>query len=256
MLKTLRRQLSLVKAVIYTGVSLALGIASLTQQTSTDRIYVSSIFEMKFDNSPQLLRKTSSGYMTRVGEESCVMKIIMPFDQAPPFIEPVYLCRWEEGAGRLDSLCYTDFGCRNVDVLLSLSLLAPSLFIFGYIWLAFLIFYQRFRNVYFRARMFWILSGAGFLWIITAFGITKIIPFITDLLFEDVFDHIRSVTINKGGVADLRYDLIKYVFEPPVTISRNLTDILAGFSAAFFFMILEEYVRGQRKLKRGMEGSL
>jgi hypothetical protein len=245
-----------VKAVVYTGLSLAMGIASLVQQTSTDKIYVSSIFEMKFDGSPLEFRKTSSGYMTRVGEENCIMKIIMPFDQPPSFIESQYLCKWNSDSTGVDSLCYTDFGCRNIDVLLSLSLLAPSMFLFGYVLLAGLIFYQRIRNHFLRPRVFWGVSGVGFMILLAAFGITKVIPFITDVLLTDVFYRIRSVTINKGGVRDLRYDIIKYVFEPSVIISRTLTDILAGFTAAYFFMILEEYVRGQRKLKRGLEGSL
>lgn len=253
--KLLRRYLSLVKAVVYTGVSLAMGVASLVQQTSTDKIYVSSIFEMRFDNSPLEFRKTSSGYMTRVGEESCVMKIVMPFDQPPPFIDPQYLCRWGEDSTQIDSLCYSDFGCRNIEILLSLSLLAPSLFIGGYLLLAALIFYQRIRSHYLRPRVFWGVAGIGFLVLLTAFGITKIIPLITDVLFRDVFEKIRSVTIGKGGVRDLRYDLIKYVFESPVVISRTLTDILAGFTAAYFFMTVEEYFRGLRKLKRGLESN-
>lgn len=256
MLKTLRKRLSLVKAVVYTGLSLAMGVASLVQQISTDRIYVSSIFEMKLEGSPFGVRKTSSGYMTRVGEENCVMKIIMPFDQPPSFIEPRYLCEWNSNSVQVDSLCYTDFGCRNIDVLLSLSLLAPSMFLFGYTLLAGLIFYQRIRTRFLRPKVFWGLSALGFFIILVAFGITKIIPFITDVLLTDVFYRIRSVTVNKGGVRDLQYDIIKYVFEPPVIISRTLTDILAGFAAAYFFMILEEYVRGQRKLKRGLESSL
>lgn len=184
------------------------------------------------------------------------MKIIMPFDQPPSFIEPQYLCKWNSDSTGVDSLCYTDFGCRNIDVLLSLSLLAPSMFLFGNVLLAGLIFYQRIRNHFLRPRIFWGISGVGFMILLTAFGITKVIPFITDVLLTDVFYRIRSVTINKGGVRDLQYDIIKYVFEPSVIISRTLTDILAGFTAAYFFMILEEYVRGQRKLKRGLEGSL
>ncbi|MEB3185683.1 MAG: hypothetical protein VKM97_07340, partial [Cyanobacteriota bacterium] len=224
--------------------------ASLVQQTSTDKIYVSSIFEMKFDNSPLEFRKTSSGYMTRVGEESCVMKIVMPFDQPPPFIEPQYLCRWGGDSAQIDSLCYTDFGCRNIEVMMKLSLLAPSLFIGGYLLLAGLVFYQRMFNHYLRPRIFWGIAGMGFLIIIGAFGITKIIPLITDVLFMEVFEKIREVTIGKGGVKDLRYDLIKYVLETPIMISRTLTDILAGFTAAYFFMTVEEYLRGLRKLKR------
>lgn len=250
MLRWIRRHLSLTKAVVYTVVSLAMGVASLVQQTSTDKIYVSSIFEITFEESPVDFRKTSSGYMTRVGKESCVMKIVLPFDQPPPFIDPRYLCRWGENSVRYDSLCYTDFGCRNIDVMRILSLLAPSLFIGGYLLLAGLVFYQRIFNHYLRPRFFWGISGVGFLIIIGAFGITKVIPPITEILFMEVFEKIRRVTIGKGGVRDLRYDLIEYVLDTPVVISRTLTDILAGFAAAYFFMTVEEYLRGLRKLKR------
>jgi hypothetical protein len=135
--------------------------------------------------------------------------------------------------------------------LLQASLLAPSLFIFGYILIACLIFYQRIWNHYLRPRVFWGIAGFGFLILVSAFGITKVIPLITDHLFTDVFQKIRSVTIGKGGVRDLDYDQIKYVFEAPIVISRTMTDILAGFTAAFFFMTVEEYMRGLRKLKRG-----
>lgn len=245
-----RRRINVVKAVVYTALSISLGVASIVQQTSADRIFVSSIFEMKFSNTHVSVRRSSSGYMTRVSNENCVAKIIMPFDTPPSSVEEKYYCKWEDDSTQFDSLCYTDFGCKNVDVVLALSLVSPSMLLFGYILLSGLIFYQRIRSRFLPPKLYWSLSGFGFFILVTGFIIAKLIPFITDYLFTDVFDHIRKVTIRKGGFDDITYDIIKYVFEPRVVISRTMTDIMAGFTAAFFFMILEESYRRKRKLKR------
>jgi len=250
MLGILRRKINVVKVLVYTALSIGLGVASIVQQTSTDRIYVSSIFQMTFVTNFTTVRRSTSGFMTRVNSENCVAKIIMPFDNPPSLIEDRYFCRWDEDSVGIDSLCYTDFGCKNVDTILFLSLLAPCLFLFGYVLLSGIIMIQRITGRFLIPRYFWAISGVGFVSILAGFAIAKTIPFITSFLFEEVFDHIRRVTIRKGGFEDLNYDIIKYVFEPRVVLSRTMIDIMAGFTAAFFFLIIEEHYRRIRKLKK------
>jgi hypothetical protein len=242
MLRWLRNNFELAKIIFYSGISLVTSITSIALQADFKQIFVSSIFNIGFEGVQRKVLKSTSGFLERQGkDEQCELKIVMPFDFPPPAISEENLCYWTSKDEVVDSLCYTDFGCEGVDIVHRLSLVAPALFILGYIMLGGLLLVTNRVKPLFSKRLFIIISFLGIVSVFTGFVITKTIPYITDYFLKTVFDKIRSVTINKGGVNYLEFENIKYVLDRKIVAARTLLDIMAGFSAVFVIMIIERY---------------
>lgn len=229
-----------IKGCFYSGLGIILSATCIGLHSSSEPMYVSSIFDLGFENIPNVIVKSTSGYLERTSNEggNCVLTIVMPFDFPPPAISEQYLCSWKD-AGNIDSLCYTTFECKNMDMLFRLGIVSPCLFLIGYIILSLLmIFSKRVSSHMYK----WIcLFGAGL--ILTSFIIAKSTPYITDYLLQDVFDKIREVTIFKGGVNYLEFETIKYVLNSRSSVARSLMDVLAGLSTGFLIMMVDVYRR-------------
>jgi hypothetical protein len=203
-------------------------------------MYVSSIFDLGFENHPNLIVKSTSGYLEKTSnaEGNCVLKIVMPFDIPPPAISEQYLCSWKDSS-QIDSLCYTTFGCSNIDVMNRLGIAAPCLFLIGYVILSLsMLFSQKIKSAtYVRVSIL----GSSLLF--SGFIIAKITPYVTDYLLSGVFEKIREVTLFKGGVNYLEFETIRYVLGARSSAARTLMDILAGLSAGFIMLLVDVYRR-------------
>lgn len=241
MLKWLRNNFEVAKVVIYSSISVMTSVASIVLQSEFKTLFVSSVFDIGFEGVAKKVVKSTSGILERHDADGqCRMKIVLPFDFPPPAISPKYLCSWEGNDKLQNALCYTNFECGNIELVHRLSLVAPSLFLFGYFLLAGVLL----RRIKLK-RIYLAISFVGVCSIITGFIITKSIPYVTDYLLEGVFSKIRSVTIDKGGVNYLEFETIKYVLDREIAVARNLIDIMAGFSFGFIFMIIDRYRKTQ-----------
>lgn len=229
-----------IKGCFYTGLGIILSATCIGLQSSSEPMFVSSIFDIGFENITNVIVKSTSGYLERTSNEGedCILTIVMPFDFPPPAISEQYLCSWKD-TGHVDSLCYTTFDCKNMDMLFRLGIVAPCLFLIGYIILGSLMFFS--KKVSPKIYTWISLFGAGL--ILTSFIIAKSTPYITDYLLQDVFSKIREVTIFKGGVNYLEFETIKYVLGSRSSVARTLMDILAGLSTGFLIMLVDVYRR-------------
>jgi hypothetical protein len=244
LIKWLKTNFETARGLFYLGTGLIFGVTSIILQSNFQPIYVSSVFDIGFEGIPQKIVKSTSGQLeSREDVKNCILKIVLPFDSPPPAISPQYLCPWDndENSGLKDALCYTDFKCEGIQTIHVLSLLSPTLFIFGYILLLGLLFTM--RKIQVSRKTFILISLFGTISVISGFGIVKSIPYVTDYLLRDVFQKIRSVTLFKGGVNYLEFETIKYILHRKIIIARTLLDILAGFSIGLILMMVDKYRR-------------
>lgn len=237
----IRRRFTDVKTIVYLGATLVLGSIATAHFTAMKKIYVSSVFELGVGNATVV--RATSGFLSHVSEGECVVKIVMPFDSLPPFIDPVYACSWDAGQRRADALCYTEFGCENMAVLSAMSLSIAPLIMLGYTWLGVLVFWVRLRRGDVSGRSFLLSSLPGIFASVAGIGLTKLVPNLAVYLFDDIFDRIREVTLRRGGVASLEYDVISYRFDDTINLAFTFCEVLSGFSAAFVFLVVEVYLR-------------
>jgi len=238
----LKRNLETIRVPLYMGAGVVTSVVSLVLQLEFQPIFVSSIFDIGFENQSQhILVKSTAGYLEpREDVKSCTLKIVMPFDVPPPAIDPIYICSWK-GAPQ-DSLCYTDFNCEGIEQIHVLSVISPLFFMVGYLVLGGLLLWSRLlphRKI--SRRVFILVSIFGAFLSLSGFFIVKLIPYITDFLLRTVFRKIRSVTLFKGGVNYLEFETIKYILHRRVIAARTLLDILAGFTVGLVFLIVERY---------------
>jgi len=241
------RNVDVLKGAFYVIVGVAMSIVTLEFQHEFRPLYVSSVFKLTFDNSTGLapMYRSTSGYLERHLEHSnteCTLRVILPFDIPPPTIPVQYLCSWTKGDTRIDSLCYTNFYCEGPNNISILYTTASSLFLISYVILGGIVFLTRSGTVRVNSKaLYWTVVAFGLFAGISGFWISKTIPYLTDLFLQEVFDKIRLVTVFKGGVTELRYEVIQYVLDFKTNVSRTLLDVLAGFSLGFVFIVWETY---------------
>lgn len=241
MLRRLRNNFEVFKVIVYSSISVVTSVVSIGLQSEFKTLFVTSVFDLGFDGVSNKVVKSTSGFLERrdAGDQ-CRLKIVLPFDFPPPAISSEYLCSWDGNDNLQNALCYTNFECGNIELVHMLSLVAPSLFLFGYFLLGGILLRKTTNK-----KLYLGFSFVGIVSIITGFVITKSIPYATDYLLAGVFRKIRSVTINKGGVNYLEFENIKYVLDREISVARDLIDIMAGFSFGFIFMIIDRYRKTQ-----------
>jgi len=229
-----------IKRIFYSGLGISISATCIGLQSGSEPMYVSSIFDLGFENHPNIIVKSTSGYLERTSNEegNCVLKIVMPFDTPPPAISEQYLCTWKSST-QIDSLCYTTFECNNINIINRLGIAAPCLFLIGYFVLTLLMTASR----KLKSTTYVRISILGSCLILSGFIVAKITPYITDYLLVDVFEKIREVTLFKGGVNYLDFETIRYVLGTRSSAARTLMDILAGLSAGFIMLMVDVYRR-------------
>lgn len=243
-------RLDVVKGIFYVVFGSALSAVVIALQREFRPLYVSSIFKLTFNNITGLssVYRSTAGYL-RPGLEhpdrECTLRVILPFDIPPPAIPPQYLCSWDpsfDQSSFRDAICYTNFDCRGPGNITALYLSAATLLLISYLILGGVVLSTRLGVLHIRSKfIYWFIVTTGVVTGIVGFGISKTVTYLTDIFLEEVFEKIRAVTVYKGGVTGLTFEVIHYVLDFRTNVSRTLLDILAGFSLGFIFIVWETY---------------
>lgn len=232
-LKTVRRLLSPERLRwVRVFFCFALALTAFAMSVRATRYNMAAVF--MFGPSPNIfVYKASVGVVDQksLTSSACVMKVLVPFDIPPPFIEPRFLCRYRADSAAVDSLCYTDFDCFWVYFERVYLIVATSSFLVGT--LLFVAYFARYR--YWRKGVRFAYGAFSASVVLIGFLVAKTSDYPHQVMIERLYATIQSINANVAGSLYFEFYFTTAVPEFLDTALFAVLNVCAGVAISVFF---------------------